>query len=62
MAEKHSKKYSTSLIIKDVQTKLPCDFFVHQLECPRLIKQITVHADKNVSKGNTHPLLMGGQT
>ena len=59
MVDKHLKKYSTPVIIREMQTKTTLRFHLTQSECLRSKTQSTVHIREGVEQGE-HSFVAGG--
>ena len=58
---KNLKKYSTSIIIRDMQIKTILRFQITPVIMVKIKTQVTTHVGEDVEKGDTLPLLVGWQ-
>jgi hypothetical protein len=60
--EKHLKKCSMSLVIRELLIKMTLRFYLTPIRMTKIKKLELAHADQDVEQGNPPPLLMEVQT
>ena len=61
MTEKHLKKCSTSLPIREIQIKNDSEVLLTTIRTAKIKSICTAHSDKDIKQGDTPPLLEGLQ-